>query len=102
MRFEPTDMEAEARELQYMIDTDPEVKEHVEAFNREYDFRKKLVAARKEAGLTQKELGEKSGIPYRAISRMETDANISPNLRTVLKSLSALGYELDVVKVVNG
>ncbi len=81
-----------------MIDVDPELQVASEDLNREYEFRKKLVAARKESGLTQRELGEKSGIPYRAISRMETNSEISPNIRTVLKSLSALVYELDVVK----
>ena len=64
----------------------------------EQDLRRKLVAARKEAGLTQKELGQKSGLDQRAISRLETDTNVSPSVRTLIKYLSSMGYELDIVK----
>ena len=99
MPFVETDMEQETKELQAMIDADPELQEFSEAFDREYEFRKKLVLARKEAGLTQKQLGELSGLPYRAISRMETNTEVSPNIRTLFKYLTALGYDLEIVKL---
>ena len=51
-------MEQEARALQEMINADSELQEAAEKFNKEYEFRKKLVLARKQAGLTQKELGD--------------------------------------------
>jgi DNA-binding XRE family transcriptional regulator len=98
MPFIETDMQQETEELNAMIDADPELQIAASEFNREYEFRRKLVAARKAAGLTQKELGNKSGLPYRAISRMESNTDISPNIRTVLRSLSALGYDLEIVK----
>ena len=100
MPFVETDMEQEAIELQSMIDADPELQEFSEAFDREYELRKKLVLARKVSGLTQKELGDISGLPYRAISRIETNTEVSPSIRTLFKYLSALGYELDIVKAV--
>jgi len=98
MPFMETDMEQEATELQAMIDADPELGEASDVFNQEYEFRKKLVLARKGAGLTQKELGMMSGLPFRAISRMETNTEVSPNIRTLFKYLSALGYNLEIVK----
>ena len=98
MPFVETDMEQEAIELQSMIDADSELREFSEEFDREYELRKKLVLARKVAGLTQKELGDISGLPYRVISRIETNTEVSPSIRTLFKYLSALGYELEIVK----
>jgi len=98
MPFMEADMEQEARELQAMIEEDPELQKAAEQFDKEYELRKKLVLARKGAGLTQKELEEKSGLPYRAISRLESNTNVSPNVRTLIKYLNAMGYELDIVK----
>jgi len=100
MPFLKADVEEEAKKLQTMIDSDPETKKHIEEFDREYEFRKKLVFARKEAGLTQKELGMLSGLDYRAVSRAESDSNVSPNLKTLVKYLNAIGYELDIVKAI--
>jgi DNA-binding XRE family transcriptional regulator len=99
MPFVETDMEQESRELQSMIDSDPLLQESAKQFEKEYQFRKKLIMARKEAGLTQKEIEKISGIPYRAISRLETNSEISPNLRTLFKYLNAIGYDLDIVKL---
>jgi len=98
MPFVETNMEHETKELQAMIDADEDLQRASELFNTEYELRKKLVQARKKAGLTQKDLGVKSGLPYRAISRLETNADVSPNIRTMLKYLSALGYELEIVE----
>ena len=100
MPFVEADMEQEAKELRAMIEGDPSLQAYSVESDREYEFRKKLVVARKEAGLTQKELGTMSGLPYRAISRMETNTEVSPNIRTLFKYLSALGYELEIVRAV--
>ena len=89
------DIENKIKEL---TDSDAELQQFSEEWNNEYEFRKKLVLARKAAGLTQKELGELSGLDYRAISRAESSADISPNLKTLIKYLNALGYQLDIVK----
>ena len=52
-----------------------------------------LIAARKEKGLTQRELEELSGVKQPIIARMESGSSI-PNLSTVLKVLAPLGKTL--------
>lgn len=93
------DMQKEEKRMQALIDSDPEVAKFADEWDKEYEFRKKLVLARKEAGLTQKDLGVLSGLDYRAVSRAETSEDVSPSLKTLIRYLSALGYQLDIVKV---
>lgn len=52
-----------------------------------------LVAARKEKGLTQRELEELSGVKQPIIARMESGST-TPNLSTILKVLAPLGKTL--------
>lgn len=52
-----------------------------------------LIAARKEKGLTQRELEALSGVKQPIIARMESGSSI-PNLSTVLKVLAPLGKTL--------
>ena len=98
MLFIETDMEQEEKEMWDLINSAPELQEFSQEWDQEYEFRKKLVLARKEAGLTQKQLSMLSGLDYRAISRAESNKDISPNLKTLVKYLNALGYKLDIVK----
>jgi len=100
MPFVKTNMEAEAIKLQTLIDSNPESKAAADEFDKEYAFRKKMVLARKAAGLTQKELQQVSGLDQKAISRIEVDQKTSPSVKTLMKYLNALGYELDIVKAV--
>ena len=95
------DREKNAQKIQELVDSDPKLKEAAEDFEKEYQFRKKLVLARKEAGLTQKDLEAKTGLAQRAISRLETDTGVSPSVRTLIKYLGSIGYELDVRKTNN-
>ena len=88
--------EEEAKKLEAMIEANPELQQVVDDFDREYEFRKKLIAARKAAGLTQKQLESLSGLDQRAISRLEKDQDVSPNLKTVLRYVDAMGYELQL------
>jgi DNA-binding XRE family transcriptional regulator len=97
--FVKADMEAEARKMQKMIDADPELKQFANELDSEFELREKMTQARKAAGLTQKQLSMLSGLNRQAISRAESDSDISPNLRTLVKYLNALGYKLDVVKI---
>lgn len=55
-----------------------------------------LIKARREKGLTQKELGEMCGIKQPIIARLE-GGGVTPNLNTVLKVLNSLGKTLAVV-----
>jgi len=98
MPFIKANREEESKKLQALIDSDSEVKQHIEDWDKEYAFRKKIALARKEAGFTQKEVERISGLDQRAVSRMESDKDNSPSLKTLIKYLSALGYELDIVK----
>jgi len=90
--------EKEAIVIQTLMASNIELKEAAEEFEKEYQLRKKMVLARKEAGLTQKELEQISGLDQRTISRMEVDEKISPSVKTLMRYLGALGYELDIVK----
>ena len=54
------------------------------------------IEARKKAGLTQRELSEKSGIIQPSIAKIEKFAR-SPQLTTVIKLLYPMGYTLKVV-----
>jgi len=98
MSFTEANMGVEKKRLEELMENSPEAKSAVEEFRKEYEFRKKLVLAREEAGLSQRQLQEISGLDQRAISRMEADEKISPSVKTLMKYLNALGYELDIVK----
>lgn len=52
-----------------------------------------LITARKEQGISQRELEELSGVRQPVIARME-NGNTTPNLSTVLKVLAPLGKTL--------
>lgn len=52
-----------------------------------------IIKARQEKGLSQRELGELSGVKQPIIARMEKGVSI-PNLNTVLKVLAPLGKTL--------
>ncbi|NLM16609.1 MAG: helix-turn-helix transcriptional regulator [Candidatus Riflebacteria bacterium] len=69
---------------------------------RESDLRaalmSELIKARKEKGITQKELEKLSSITQPVIARMET-GKTSPQIDTVLKLLMPLGKTLKIVEV---
>jgi len=93
--------EKEAIKIQALIASDPKLKTEADSFEKEYEFRKKMVLARKDAGLTQKEVEQLSGLDQRTISRMEVDEKTSPSIKTLMRYLDALGYKLDIVKAVS-
>lgn len=57
-------------------------------------FGKQLQIARKQAGLTQKELGEKIGVSKSAITSWETDAR-QPDIPTIKKLTESLGVSAE-------
>jgi len=83
---------------------DPEAKNSLEEFEREYAFRQKLAQARKANNITQQEIQDKTGLPQQSISRIEkgTAQKQSPTLRTLLKTLlkyvDAIGCELTITQ----
>lgn len=55
-----------------------------------------MVRARKEQGLTQRELAARSGVKQPQIARMER-GDVSPQVNTMLKVLAAMGMTLAIV-----
>ena len=58
----------------------------------------KVIEARKEKGLSQRDLAELSGVKQPAIARLESMQS-TPNIDTLLKILQPLGYTLTVVPI---
>ena len=84
--------------LNELKDLSPELKAFADEWEKEYQLRKQLRMAREASGVNQKVLGMLSGLDQRAISRVETNTEVSPSLKTIIKYLNAIGYELQVVK----
>lgn len=56
----------------------------------------KLIEAREEKGLSQRELAELSGVKQPAIARLES-MRTTPQIDTLFKILNPLGYTLSIV-----
>jgi len=97
MPFEIVDAEQEMQEFEELL-KDPEAKRAYEEFEREYEFRRKLASARKAVCITQQDIQKRTGLPQQSISRIEsgTAQKQSPTLRTLLKYVDAIGYELTI------
>lgn len=74
---------------------DPEFRKEYEAAHPEYELPRSLIAARITAGMTQKELAEKSGIRQSNISRIENGSCV-PTLPTLMALAKALGKKLSI------
>ncbi|KYJ87561.1 helix-turn-helix domain-containing protein [Sulfurovum riftiae] len=73
------------------------VQDEYDALRPEYAIKKKLIAMRKEAGLTQEKLAEIMGTKKSNISRLESfKSSISPRIETLIKYAEATGHELKV------
>jgi DNA-binding XRE family transcriptional regulator len=71
-----------------------------EQINFEVDLIGKMIQAREEKGLSQRELAEISGVKQPAIARMES-MKVTPQIDTLLKVLVPLGYTLEIVPLKN-
>ena len=65
--------------------------------NEEFDLICKYLKIRYESNLSQRELANRIGIAQSTIARMEKNMH-SMSVGNFCKLLSALGYELDIVK----
>lgn len=74
---------------------DPEFSKEYEAARPEYELTRSLIAARIAAGMTQKELAEKSGVRQSNISRIENGSCV-PTLTTLMALAQALGKKLRI------
>lgn len=99
MPFVKVDKEKEQTEFEELL-KDPESKKAYEEFERDYSFRQKLAVARKANNITQQDIQIITGLPQQSISRIEkgTAQKQSPTLRTLLKYVDAIGYELTLTR----
>ncbi len=74
---------------------DPEVKAEYEALEPEFAVIQALIDARSSAGLTQKELSQRTGIAQSDISRIE-NGNGNPSLKTLKRLAEAMGKKLKI------
>ena len=74
---------------------DPEFRKEYEALQPEHAVVQAIIDARKNAGLTQKELSERTGIAQGDISKLE-HGNANPSIRTLQRLAAAMGMTLKV------
>lgn len=73
------------------------VKQEYEDLSAACEIRKKLVALRQEAGLTQEQLAERLNTSKGNISRLESvNSSMSPRLSTLRDYAAAIGYRLKI------
>jgi len=76
---------------------DPEVRKEYEALIPIYELKKKLIAIRMAAGLTQEKMAERMGTKKSNISRLESPtATGSPKLSTIEEYARAAGYKVRI------
>ena len=75
----------------------PEIRAEYEALSSAYALRRKLIALRKAAGLTQEELAKRLHTSKSNISRLENvNSPISPTLTTIEAYAEAVGYRVEI------
>lgn len=74
---------------------DPEFRAAREEMRPQFEFRRVLVVARIEAGLTQREMAERLGVKQAAIGRWEAGETM-PTLDTLFRVAKALGLDFTV------
>ena len=73
----------------------PAFKEAYEQLEPEFAIIQAIIDARKSAGITQKELSQKSGIAQGDISKLE-NGNANPSIKTLQRLAAALGKTLKI------
>lgn len=74
-----------------------DVREEYERLSPAYELRRKLVALRQSAGLTQEQAAEKLNTKKSNISRLESvNSSISPKLSTIADYAQAMGYRVQI------
>ena len=74
---------------------DPAFSAEYKALEPEFAIIQAMVDARRQSGLTQKELSERTGIAQADISKLER-GNSNPSLRTLLRLADGLNMQLKV------
>ncbi len=74
---------------------DENFKKEYDALEPEFAIIRAMIDARRETGLTQKELSERTGIAQSDISKLE-NGNANPSLRTLRRLAEGMGMQLKV------
>jgi ribosome-binding protein aMBF1 (putative translation factor) len=93
MPFEKMDV---AKTIDDILTADTELKRMWDESRTEYRVLGELVKLRKQRGISQTELAEKTGNKRQVISRIENREN-SPTLKTLCGILDALEYDIQFV-----
>lgn len=80
---------------------DPAFKAEWDALQPELAIMQAMIDARKQSGLTQKQLSERTGIAQSDISKLETGSG-NPSVRTLLRLADGLGMRLKIEFVPKG
>ena len=98
MPFKQIDPAEELKELNALLDSDPELKRKYDAEQKEFEFRIELARARKAQNLTQNDIKTATGLTQQAISRIEKGSkDRSPTLKTLIRYVDALDYDIQLV-----
>lgn len=89
--------ESVTQKIEEMKGTSPEFRQAWDESREEYRLIGEMVSLRKRAKMTQTQLAVLTGSRQQVISRIEKHENI-PSLRAFCNILSALGYEMKIVK----
>lgn len=74
---------------------DPELKAEYDDLEPEFAIIQAMINARKTAGLTQKQLAERTGIAQADISRLE-NGNANPSLKTLQRLAKGMGMRMQI------
>jgi transcriptional regulator with XRE-family HTH domain len=77
----------------------PEVRQEYEALEPEFELLRRMLQARKLAGLTQDEVAARMGTKRSAVARLESTlaaGKHSPSVATLQKYAQAVGSKLDI------
>ncbi len=74
---------------------DPEFKAEYDALEDEFVIIQAMIDARKNSGLTQKQLAERTGIAQSDISKLE-NGNANPSLRTLRRLAAGMGMKVKI------
>ena len=74
---------------------DPEVKAEYDALEPEFAIIQAMIDARRNSGLTQKQLSERTGIAQADISKLE-NGNANPSIKTLQRLAAGMGMIIKI------
>lgn len=83
---------------EYINDEERVLSSEKEKINFEIDLIGKMIEAREQKGISQRELAEISGVKQPAIARLES-MKTTPQIDTLFKILNPLGYTISIVPI---